>query len=108
MNGHYILDAEGNPVAEPNPLAWARWFEEHNNDRQVARTELPDSVTVSTVFLGLDHSFEPGKVLLFETMIFGGPLDETQCRYETREQALKGHEYYVSAAKFAAGGEVGG
>lgn len=108
MTGNYILDDAGNPVAEPDMLKWARWFGEHTNDRQVARTKLPDDVTVSTVFLGLDHSFEPGKVLLFETMIFNGPLDETQCRYETREQALAGHEYYVAAAKYAAGGEVGG
>jgi hypothetical protein len=108
MTGNYILDAGGNPVHEPDMLKWARWFSEHTNERQVARTQLPGDVTVSTVFLGLDHSFEPGVILLFETMIFNGPLDETQCRYSTREQALAGHEYYVAAAKYAAGGEVGG
>lgn len=106
MTGNYILDDDGNPVREPDMFKWAMWFQEHTNDRVVALTELPDDVRVSTVFLGLDHSFVPGEVLLFETMIFNGPLDETQARYSTREQAIEGHEYYVRAAKFAATGEI--
>lgn len=106
MTGNYILNEAGEPVQELDMLKWARWFQEHNSDRQIALTKLPGDVTVSTVFLGLDHSFEPGKVLLFETMIFGGELDETQYRYETREQALKGHEYCVGAVKFHATGMI--
>lgn len=99
---HYILDAEGAPVHEPNIIKWAQWFEENNSKRIVALTELPEDVRVSTVFLGVDHSFVKGEVHLFETMIFNGPLDETRCRYATREAALKGHDYYVGAAKMAA------
>lgn len=34
-------------------------------------------------------------ILLWETMIFGGPLDGTQKRYETRAKALRGHEAMV-------------
>lgn len=96
---NYILDDAGTPVAEPNVMKWAAWFSEC--DRQVAKTELPGDVTVSTVFLGVDHSFGGGTPLLYETMIFGGPLDETCCRYATREAALAGHEYHIGAAKVA-------
>ena len=49
-------------------------------------------VTVSTVFLGLNHNHsEHGGPILFETMIFGGPLDQHQTRYETYAEAEQGH-----------------
>lgn len=48
-------------------------------------------VTVSTVFLGLDHGYN-GQVLLFETMIFGGEHDGYQERYTTWEEAVSGHK----------------
>lgn len=53
--------------------------------------------TVSTVDLGLDHSFGGGPPLYFETMIF--PKDtgaDMYCnRYTTREEALASHENLV-------------
>jgi len=101
MNMHYILNATGEPILEPDMLKWAEWFEEHNADRVVARTELPGGVVVSTVFLALDHNFGGGVPVLFETMIFGGPLDETQDRYTTRAAAENGHRYYVEQARIA-------
>lgn len=63
-----------------------------NDERRVvARTELPDC-KVSTVFLGLDHSFgKEGGPILFETMIFGGRNDGWQRRYKTWQQAEQGH-----------------
>ncbi len=98
---HYILSMSGDPIPEPDLMTWALWFEKHNADRQVVRTELPGDVVVSTVFLGLDHSFGRGEPQLFETMIFGGPLDETQDRYATRQAAMNGHAHYVALAKEA-------
>ena len=92
MIGHWILDADGEPREERDLLTWARWFEESREARTVARDELPGDVTVSTVFLGLDHSFAlGGQPVLFETMVFGGPLDLEMERYHTREAALHGH-----------------
>lgn len=96
---NYILNAAGDPVAEPDVLAWALWF--GSAERTIARTELPNDVMVSTVFLGIDHNFGGGPPILFETMIFGGPLDEAQYRYTTREIALIGHEAAVVEAKAA-------
>lgn len=44
---------DGIPTPERDPIAWARWFE--TADRRVALTRVGE-YTVSTVFLGLDHS----------------------------------------------------
>lgn len=87
----FILDEKGNAIPEPDLLTWARWYE--TAERSIANDELPDGVRVSTVFLGMDHSFVPdGHPVLFETMIFHGEHDTSwMMRYETREQAIAGH-----------------
>jgi len=90
---YYILDAEG----EPKPaelLEWAKWFEDAAN-RQLARTEVKPDVTVSTIFLGLDHNFCSGKPVLWETVIFGGPRSEEMYRYTNEVAALKKHAKIV-------------
>lgn len=52
-----------------------------------------DEVTVSTVFLGLDHRmFGEGPPILFETLVFGGPNDGRMERYCTWEEAERGHK----------------
>jgi hypothetical protein len=66
---------------------------------RVGRTEINDKCYVSTVFIGLDHNWDGGDPLLFETMIFGGPLDQYQERYSTWEQAERGHEEAVTEAR---------
>jgi hypothetical protein len=54
-------------------------------------------VAVSTIFLGLNHRyFGDGPPLLFETMVFGGELDKELERYETKAQALVGHDEMVA------------
>jgi len=92
MSDKYILEGK-----EPKPvedvLEWGRWFE--TADRRVALTKLPNKVEVSTVFLGLDHSFGGDKPILFETMIFGGKHDQYQERYATWEEAEQGHKQAV-------------
>lgn len=89
--GNYILDGK-NPVKCDDLIEWAMWFEKAN--RHVSVTNLPDDVRVSTVFLGLDHSFGfgSGKPILFETMIFGGEQDGFCERYETWDEAEVGHQ----------------
>lgn len=77
---------------------WAEEFE--SRDREVAFDRVGD-IYVSTVFLGLDHAFGDGEPLLFETMIFGGPLDEYTRRYATWEQAEEGHRATVCLAQAA-------
>lgn len=59
----------------------------------VKKTEIDKAVVVSTVFLGIDHSIFGGAApLLFETMIFGGPLNEYLTRCATWEEAETMHE----------------
>lgn len=91
MNHRYILDEHGQPVAEPSLEKWAHFFE-NVALRKVANDTLFDS-RVSTVFLGLDHNFaEGGAPVLWETMVFGGPLDQEQDRCAGgREQAEAMH-----------------
>ena len=93
---HYILDGH-KPVPVKNLMLWARWFEV--GDRRVAVTDT-DNGQVSTVFLGIDHSFsEDGPPVLFETMVFGGTLDGEQERYTTWEEAEAGHRKMVERVK---------
>ena len=97
---HFILDAAaGEPVHEPDLLTWARWFETHSLDRVLKTTELfpPDGRSrVSTVFLGLNHNYWGGPPILWETMVFGGPLDLETDRYSSRAEALAGHAEMVA------------
>lgn len=53
-------------------------------------------ITVSTVFLVVNHEFiGDGPPILFETMVFGGDHDEFQLRYHTWEMAEFGHTLTV-------------
>lgn len=97
---HYILNSDGT-LTTAELLVWAEWFE--TADRNIALDILPDGTRISTVFLGIDHRFgSAGPPLLFETMIFGGPHDQHQDRYATRDEALMGHALAVKLAKAAA------
>lgn len=95
----YILDDDDNPVLESDPRVVARWFEQHQERKRVVITKL-ETCIVSTVFLGLDHNYhDAGPPILFETMVFGGPLDGTCERYTTRGEALHGHADMIEWAK---------
>lgn len=88
---HYkLVTRNGKTFTERCSLEeFADWMSQ-DMDRHVGLTEKGD-VTVSTVFLGLDHSLGAGRPLLFETMVFGGSDDQWQERYQTYEQAIAGH-----------------
>ena len=96
MSEKYILDKIGNPIVEPDLIKWARWFE--TAERQIADDTI-GQVQISTVFLGLYHSFSKGEPVLFETVIFGGEHDEYQERYTNRVAALAGHDQAVALVK---------
>lgn len=88
---HYIL--RGHKAIPVSLEEWGEWF--GKADRKVEVTKVGD-ITVSTVFLGLDHSFSSdGPPLIFETMTFGD--DEERCRrYATWDEAVQGHKEIVS------------
>lgn len=95
---HYIL-VDRVPFAV-DMMTWARWFNDIDS-RRVDHTDVDARCHVSTVFLGLDHNFSGGEPILFETMIFGGPLDGAQWRYHTYDQAERGHADAVAQARIA-------
>ena len=70
----WILDANGLAVPCDDLGQWGRWF---GNERE--KWHLVDEVEgirISTVFLGIDHSFGKGEPVLWETMAFGPDIEE--------------------------------
>jgi hypothetical protein len=82
------------------PISLDEWSQAYEDPalRRVGLTECGEGVTVSTVWLGLDHNLSgKGPPLIFETMIFGaqGYRDE-QWRYATEQEARTGHDFVVA------------
>ena len=96
MSEHAIL--KDHQVVLTDFLTWAKWYEAH--DRTVAKTSL-GITEISTVFLGLNHQFGIGPPLWFETMVFGGQLDQEMDRYTTWEEAERGHLEMVARVEQA-------
>ncbi len=70
--------------------------------QRVALTKITDaadpskSIDVSTVWLGIDHGWDGGPPVIFETMVFGGD-DEDDCRrYTSEAEARQEHTVTVS------------
>lgn len=91
MSDWYTLDDNHNVVG---PVDMDRYDRMPFEKRIVGSTEFPGG-RVSTVFLQLDHAYDGGKPLVFETMVFGGPHDGDQERYSTWDEAEAGHARYV-------------
>ena len=72
---------------------WTRLFEDFGY-RRINQYERY-FISVSTIWLGLDHNFFDGKPLIFETMVWicGEQVDEE--RYYTEEEAIQGHRKFV-------------
>lgn len=93
----YILDKNDKPVPCNSFMKWARWFE--SADKRVELTKVGE-LEISTVFLGLDHSWGDGPPVLWETMVFDKERNEKdvdQCS-GNREQAEAMHEKMVHRA----------
>lgn len=99
-NLYWVL--EGRETKTADLSTWATFFND-DSARTVGREVMPgegDShITVSTVFLGIDHNWGDGRPLLFETMIFGGPHNESMWRYTTYDEAEAGHQRVVDALR---------
>ena len=97
MSNYYNIDGT---VCEGGVMEWAKKFD-YRDSRVIGKTDVGD-MRVSTVFLGLDHNYNnEGPPLIFETMIFGGLLDQETWHYSTKEEAEVGHEAAVAIAKKA-------
>ena len=74
---------------------WSLWFNDFEN-RKIDRTIISDNVYVSTIFLGIDHSFNlenwnDEKPILFESMVMGGKFSNMGWRYSSCGEAKRGH-----------------
>jgi hypothetical protein len=100
---HYILDEHDQPVPV-DLLTWGRWSADFDNRRVASWVAVnprrPDCpIHVSTVFLGINHNWDPaGPPLLFETMIFaaGYEIDKTTARAATMTEARVKHDVGVA------------
>lgn len=97
---YYVLNDDNSVRGTNDTSEWAEMFQ--NADRRIVKQEKVGGLSVSTVFLGIDHSFtwHYEAPVVFETMIFGLPDDEEyQERYCTWEEAEAGHARAVMYAQ---------
>jgi hypothetical protein len=90
-------DREGKQITREEYSA--TWTPEN---KRVLLTHVPEKgIWVSTVWLGLDHSFGDGPPLIFETMVYDeeGKFGWHQERYPTEEEARDGHWSAVEDVK---------
>lgn len=89
------------------PMGHMEWAERFGHDRDYKRVALTQvgELSVSTVWLGLDHNFAGvGPPLIFETMIHDDAADdwlEDQWRYASEADARAGHEQVVATLRSA-------
>ena len=79
-------------IAEKVPYPVYDYADYPKDGRTRVGSDTINDVTVSTVFLAVDHQYGDGPPVLFETIIFGGEHNEEQWRYCTWEEAEKGHQ----------------
>lgn len=91
---NYILKNK-KPVLASSIEEWAKGYQKN----RIVKQEKINDVFISTVFLGLDHSWGGGPPILFETIIFEGEHDQYQDRYCTWEEAEIGHEKAVNLVR---------
>jgi hypothetical protein len=79
---YYILGADGRTPVKATLREWGEWFQGDPQRRILSRSKIPGGY-VSTVFLGLDHGWDGGPPVLWETLVFGGPEDGFMDRYRS-------------------------
>jgi|APGre2960657404_1045060.scaffolds.fasta_scaffold169448_2 hypothetical protein len=89
MRKYYILNDNKEPV-EASWKEYCKFLDTLEN--RIVKQETINNTKISTVFLGQDIGNDSGAPILFETMCFGGTLDGEQWRYQTFDEALKGHQ----------------
>jgi len=106
MIRYYRRDGTPYPNGKKGMFEWAKDFE--NFDLKIVAKTKTKGYEVSTVWLGLNHAWDDGPPLIFETMIFSLIDKETsellgsdrkfrkalgyQQRYSTEQEAIIGHE----------------
>jgi len=91
-------DRQGRPITSEQRT------ELENSDPQYYRIAetFTEDCRISTVWLGLNHQYGDGPPVIFETMVFGGGLDQDAERWCTEEEARAGHERWVEKVRHEA------
>jgi hypothetical protein len=84
----YILDKDRQAV----PATVEQWGAFLSSPDRVVGVCAVAGCIVSTVFLGVNHGLSDGPPLVFETMVFDGPMDGYQERCSTWQEAEEIHE----------------
>lgn len=93
---YYDRDGNGISIQE-----WIKLLEDPKY--KIVKVDLIKETRISTVWLGLDHSFDlTGPPILFETMDF--PENNLQIHYYTEQEAIEGHNKLVGW--LIAGGKI--
>lgn len=104
----YILNSDRVAIPVDDVETWNVWLNAHwDTDRRVAMNIIAPDISVSTIFLAIDHSFGFSKLpILFETAVWDTRKHATklpdgtlrlnaslsdQIRYATYDEALAGH-----------------
>ena len=98
--GMYILNEFNVAVPCENTLEWAEWMGLHHFDWHLVDTIA--GLRLSTVFMGLDHSFDDGDPVLWETMLFNDDEDGEdigQWRFTSAPDAEEFHDKKVQELK---------
>jgi hypothetical protein len=101
---HWIL--VNDKLKEVDLMTWAKWFEDKTNPGRITAQTKVKGIFISTVFMGLDHSFGGKVPILWETMIFNAKhkaLKDYQVRYSSLKDAKAGHEYAVKFTEYILG-----
>jgi hypothetical protein len=96
----YTLAADGRTAQPARGAAWDEWY--RTAERRVHQTRV-GRVVLSTVFLGIDHTFGLGRLELWETTVFKPTGVEVAGRYATYDDAVRGHGQCVHAQVLATG-----
>ncbi len=91
----FILDDQGTPILQESVSEWCRWFAKLEK-RRIAATSLGNGAYISTIFLGLDLQ---GDGKLFQSVHFQGGSVMDEQGYDSREDALIGHDDLVERAR---------
>lgn len=99
MSDWYILHDDHSvskaSTEEEKTLAYASM----QGDNKIIAQDGIGNKCVSTVFLGLDHSYGGEGPKIFETMVFDEDHGEDCWRYATWQEALEGHRKACSELK---------
>jgi hypothetical protein len=97
---YYKLDENKN-VVETTLLEWSDFLENHHKER-IVKQEIVNGKNISTIFLGLIHSYDESKLDIFETMVFDiykGGRDIYCERHDTWQEAEDGHKRAIEWVK---------